>query len=174
MSYENEKLKEFNEYIRFRKVGIIGLGVSNIPLIDYMHEKQARVTVFDEREIDNIPKEIMDKITNYGFEFSFGKNCLEKLKNFDIIFRSPSCLPTRKELAEEEEISKNFDGVSEVIFNFEEVKYMSSSGIRVLVGNAKHLAILAASRLSVFIRLVFVIAIVVGAIILQSTLCSLS
>lgn len=102
MSYENEKLKEFNEYIRFRKVGIIGLGVSNIPLLDYMYEKQARVTVFDEREIDDISKEILDKITNYGFEFSFGKNCLEKLKNFDIIFRSPSCLPTRKELAEEE------------------------------------------------------------------------
>ena len=37
----------------------------------------------------------------------------------------------------EEEISKNFDGVSEVIFNFEEVKYMSSSGIRVLVGTSK-------------------------------------
>ena len=37
----------------------------------------------------------------------------------------------------EEEISENFDGVSEVIFNFEEVKYMSSSGIRVLVGTSK-------------------------------------
>ena len=37
----------------------------------------------------------------------------------------------------EEEISKNFDGVNEVIFNFEEVKYMSSSGIRVLLGTSK-------------------------------------
>ncbi|MBR3133828.1 MAG: STAS domain-containing protein [Clostridia bacterium] len=37
----------------------------------------------------------------------------------------------------EEEISKNFDGINEVIFNFEQVKYMSSSGIRVLVGTSK-------------------------------------
>ena len=37
----------------------------------------------------------------------------------------------------EEELSKNFDGVNEVILNFEEVKYMSSSGIRVLVGTSK-------------------------------------
>lgn len=102
MEYENEKLKEFNSYIRFRKVAIIGLGVSNLPLIDYMYEKQARVTVFDDRNIDDIPKEIMDKITSYGFEFSFGPNSLEKLKNFDIIFRSPSCLPTKPELVEEE------------------------------------------------------------------------
>ena len=102
MDFENEKLKEFNEYIKYRKVAIIGLGVSNSPLIDYMYDKKARVTVFDEREIDAISKQIMDKITNYGFEFSFGKNCLEKLNGFDVIFRSPSCLPTRFELQKEE------------------------------------------------------------------------
>ncbi len=102
MSFVNEKLEEFNEYIKFRKVAIIGLGVSNLPLLDYMYEKKARVTVLDERNIEAIPKQVMDKITNYGFEFILGKNCLEKLKGFDIIFRSPSCLPTRPELQQEE------------------------------------------------------------------------
>lgn len=103
MSFENKKLEEFNNYIRYRKVAIIGLGVSNIPLIDYMYEKKAKVTVFDEREIDSIPKEILDKIKKYDFKFYFGKNSLENLNDFDIIFRSPSCLPTRKELVKEEE-----------------------------------------------------------------------
>lgn len=101
MDFKNEKLEEFNAYIKFRKVAIIGLGVSNLPLLDYMYDKKAKVTVFDDREIDNISKDIMDKITSYGFEFSFGKNSLNNLKNFDIIFRSPSCLPTRPELEEE-------------------------------------------------------------------------
>lgn len=102
MEYENKKLKEFEDFIRFRKIAIIGLGVSNIPLIDYMHEKKAKVTVFDDREFEKIPEEITKKIENYKFEYSFGKDNLKKLKNFDIIFRSPSCLPTRAELAEEE------------------------------------------------------------------------
>ncbi len=102
MSLKNEKLEEFNEYIKFRKVAIIGLGVSNLPLLDYMYEKKARVTVFDERNIEAIPKQVMDKITTYGFEFALGKNCLENLKGFDVIFRSPSCLPTRFELQQEE------------------------------------------------------------------------
>ena len=102
MEYENKKLKEFEDYIRFRKIAIIGLGVSNIPLIDYMYEKKAKVTVFDDREFEKIPEEITKKIENYKFEYSFGKDNLKKLKNFDIIFRSPSCLPTRAELAEEE------------------------------------------------------------------------
>ena len=97
----NKKLEEFNDYIRFRKIAVIGLGVSNIPLLDYLYEKKARVTVFDQRNIDNIPKEIIDKITNYSFEISLGENYLEKLKGFDLIFRSPSCLPTVPELEEE-------------------------------------------------------------------------
>ncbi len=102
MSFKNKKLEEFNEYIKFRKVAIIGLGVSNIPLLDYMYSKNAKVVVFDERDIEAIPKQIMDKITNYGFQFYLGKNCLQNLIGFDIIFRSPSCLPTKPELQEEE------------------------------------------------------------------------
>lgn len=102
MDFENEKLKEFNEYIRFRKVGIIGLGVSNLPLLDYMFEKKARVTVFDERQREELNKEALEKINKYGFELIIGKDCLKYLKNFDIVFRSPSCLPTKPELVEEE------------------------------------------------------------------------
>lgn len=101
MNFENEKLKEFNNFIKFRKVAVIGLGVSNLPLLDYLYEKKAQVTVFDERTIDDISKDIINKITLYGFESSFGKNCLEKLQGFNLIFRSPSCLPTRKELEDE-------------------------------------------------------------------------
>ena len=101
MEYINKKLEEFNEFIKFRKVAIIGLGVSNLPLLDYLYEKKAKVTIFDNRNIDGISKEIMDKITSYGFDFSFGEDSLKKLKGFNLIFRSPSCLPTTKELQEE-------------------------------------------------------------------------
>ena len=52
---------------------------------------------------DNIDKTIVDKIVNYGMSFSFGKGYLEKLVGFDIIFRSPSCLPTVPELVAEAE-----------------------------------------------------------------------
>ena len=100
MDFENKRLQEFNEYIKFRKVAIIGLGVSNIPLLDYFFQKKARVTVFDEREIEKIPNELIQKLNNYEFKYVFGKNCLKNLGsfNFNIILRSPSCLPTRKEL----------------------------------------------------------------------------
>ena len=56
MSYINKKLIELNNYLKNRKVAIIGLGVSNIPLLDYMHNVGAKVTVFDNRIIEDIPK----------------------------------------------------------------------------------------------------------------------
>ena len=101
MSYVNSKLEDFNDYIRFRKVAVIGLGVSNLPLLDYLHNKKAKVTVFDEREESKIPQDTINKVNSYEFEKSFGKDCLDNLKNFDIIFRSPSCLPTRPQLKAE-------------------------------------------------------------------------
>ena len=102
MSYKNEKLEEFEKYIKGKKVAIIGIGVSNIPLLDYFQNLGAIVTVFDKKNIDNIDKQIIDKILNYCMGMSFGNGYLSKLKGFDIIFRSPSFRPDTEELIEEE------------------------------------------------------------------------
>ena len=40
---ENKKLDEFNDYIKYRKIAVIGLGVSNIPLLDYLHENHIHI-----------------------------------------------------------------------------------------------------------------------------------
>ncbi len=101
MKYDNKKWNEFNDYIRYRKVAIIGLGVSNLPLLDYLYDKKANVTIFDEREYNEISKHALEKITNYGFTTHFGEDCLQHLTNFNVIFRSPSCLPTKPELVKE-------------------------------------------------------------------------
>lgn len=101
MQYKNEKLENFEKNLKGKKVAVIGMGVSNIPLIDYLYEKKAEVTVFDNKE--ELDKKIMDKIEKYKFKYSLGKNNLSQLKGFELIFRSPSCLPTRPELVAEKE-----------------------------------------------------------------------
>lgn len=102
MEYKNKKLEEFNNYIKDKQVAIIGLGVSNIPLIDYLYSKGAKITVFDSKSIEEITEEIKEKIKEYKISYSFGRDYLKKLIKFDIIFRSPSCLPTTPELEAEE------------------------------------------------------------------------
>ncbi len=96
----NKKLEEFEIYLKEKKVAIIGLGVSNLPLLEYMNKLGAKVTVFDNRNVEQIPKEHFEKLVSYNMEYFFGKECLSNLKNFDIIFRAPSCMPTKKELVQ--------------------------------------------------------------------------
>lgn len=97
----NQKLKDFNEKLSVKKVAIIGLGVSNIPLLDYLKNLNSEVAIFDNRTKEKLPIDILNKIEEYNFQYFGGENSLENLKGFDIIFRSPSCLPTKPELERE-------------------------------------------------------------------------
>lgn len=103
MEFKNEKLEQFNKFASGKKIAIIGLGVSNLPLLDYFHNLACEISVFDNRAKEEIDKEIVEKIDTYGIEYFGGENNLENLVGFNIIFRSPIVMPYRKELKAEAE-----------------------------------------------------------------------
>lgn len=63
-----------------------------------MNKRGAMVTVFDERPEIDIPEEAISEVIRYDMPHFFGEDSLSNLKGLDIIFRSPSCMPTREEL----------------------------------------------------------------------------
>ena len=98
MEYINKKLEEFNKKLDGKQVAIIGMGVSNIPLLDYFYDKNAKVTIFNNKILSD---EIMEKINKYRYQVEIGQDNLTMLKGFDYIFRSPSALPTTPEFQRE-------------------------------------------------------------------------
>lgn len=88
----NSKLNEFNEKLKNSKIAIIGLGVSNIPLLDYLYNMNCDVTIFSDTKITIDLSKYNYKVYDDG---------LSNLVGFDIIFRSPGCLPTRSEIEAE-------------------------------------------------------------------------
>ena len=84
MEYSNKKLEEFNKSLDEKQVAIIGMGVSNIPLLDYFYDKNAKVTIFSNRVLSD---EIMEKINKYRYQVEIGTDNLTMLKGFDYIFR---------------------------------------------------------------------------------------
>ena len=98
----NKKLNEFEKNIKNKKIAIIGLGVSNIPLIKYFHNLDCNITLFDKNNLDNLSKDAKDAIDKYKPNLSLGDNYLDNLSGFDYIFRSPSFLPTNPYLVKEE------------------------------------------------------------------------
>lgn len=101
MSYYNAKLDDFEKFLSGKKVAIIGLGVSNLPMLDYLHNLNAKVSIFDKKDRENFEEEVISKIEKYNFNLFTGENNLENLNGFDIIFRSPSCRPDKPEILKE-------------------------------------------------------------------------
>ena len=77
MDFVNKKLEEFNKFLDGKRIAIIGMGVSNLPLLDYFYDKNAKVTVFNNNVLSD---EIMEKINNYRYEVEVGSDNLSKGK----------------------------------------------------------------------------------------------
>ena len=88
-------LTEYNNKLKSSKIAILGLGVSNIPLLEYLHNLGCDVVVFNTKPLD---KNLIDKLNIYKIKYYNEENAFDYLHGFDIIFRSQSILPTRKEL----------------------------------------------------------------------------
>lgn len=98
--YVNEKLNKFNRELNNKKIAIIGLGTSNIPLIEYFINTKSIVSVFDNREIEKLDEKVVGLIKKYNLKYYLGEGNLKHLVGFDYIFRSPSCRPDTPEIVE--------------------------------------------------------------------------
>lgn len=128
MEFYNKKLEEFNRFIVGKNIAIIGIGVSNIPLLDYFYKHNAKVTVFDHRTIAEIDENIIGKMEQYRFPYYFGRRNLQHLKGFDIIFRSPSAMPFVKEIAEEVERGAILTSEIEMVLKLTPAKTIGITG----------------------------------------------
>ena len=55
-------LTEYNNKLKSSKIAILGLGVSNIPLLEYLHNLGCDVVVFNTKPLD---KNLKDKLNIY-------------------------------------------------------------------------------------------------------------
>jgi UDP-N-acetylmuramoylalanine--D-glutamate ligase len=92
-----ENFKDFKERLRRSRVAVLGIGVSNQPLIRYIANLGAEVTACDKKGREYIG-DICSEFESMGVELRFGEKYLEGMDQFDIIFRSPSLRPDLPEL----------------------------------------------------------------------------
>ena len=94
--------QEFKNYIKGKKVAVVGVGVSNIPLIKFLVELGASVTAFDKNTEEKLGS-IVAEFKEQGVEFQLGKNYLDKLTGFDVVFKTPSMRIDNKALVKAKE-----------------------------------------------------------------------
>ena len=81
--------KDFKKNIKDKKVAVIGVGISNTPLIKFLLKFGAHVTAFDKKREEDLGKDI-EEFKKIGVHLSLGDNYLDNLKGFDVIFKTPS------------------------------------------------------------------------------------
>lgn len=128
MSYYNTKLDDFEKFLSGKKVAIIGLGVSNLPMLDYLHNLNAKVSIFDRKDREKFEEEVISKIEKYNFNLFTGENNLENLNGFDIIFRSPSCRPDKPEILKEVERGAILTSEIEMVLKLAPCKIIGVTG----------------------------------------------
>ena len=83
----NSKFQAFIEYVCGKSVAVVGIGISNIPLIKLLCESGAKVSAYDKRELSELGENAV-QLEKMGAELVCGEDYMENLKG-EIIFKTP-------------------------------------------------------------------------------------
>ena len=89
-------LEEYVRSIREKSIGVIGIGVSNEPLITMLLSAGCHVTACDKCSPEEMGEKAQ-KLLALGADLRLGEDYLENL-DFDVIFRTPGLMPFEEHL----------------------------------------------------------------------------
>ncbi|MGO5091792.1 UDP-N-acetylmuramoyl-L-alanine--D-glutamate ligase [Clostridium sp. LCP25S3_F10] len=93
---------KFKDYIKYKKVAVVGIGVSNRPLIKFLVKLGAEVTAFDKKHREKLGS-ISSELEGIGVNLVLGEDYLDKLDGYDVIFKTPSMRIDRPEFVKAKE-----------------------------------------------------------------------
>lgn len=83
----NEKIETFKKSLKGKKIAVVGIGISNIPIIKLLCNNGADVVACDKKEKDELG-EICGELTALGAKLCLGEGYLDNL-DAEIIFKTP-------------------------------------------------------------------------------------
>lgn len=80
---------DFKKFIKNKNIAVVGIGISNKPLINFLLKLGARVSAFDRKSEAKLG-DICIALKNKGVKLVLGDDYLNNLNGFDVIFKTPS------------------------------------------------------------------------------------
>lgn len=109
------RLNEYLDSLKGKRVAVIGIGVSNTPLIELLLGYGVSVTACDQKE-QSAFGDLADRLEKWGCTLKLGKDYLQGLDQ-DIIFRSPGIRPDIPEFLSAVERGSEVTSEMEVFFD---------------------------------------------------------
>lgn len=120
-------LTEYFDSLRGRSIAVIGMGVSNMPLIRMLLRADLKVTVCD-RQSREKAQEQASELESLGAKLRLGEEYLEKLYKFDVIFRTPGISPNTPQIREAVERGAELTSEMELFFSVCPCKIVAVTG----------------------------------------------
>ena len=117
---------EFKKSVLNKKISVIGMGISNRPLIKYLIEYGADVTAYDRRTKEELG-DIYSEFSKLGVKIVSGKDYLENLSG-DIIFKTPGLRFDHPSLIKAKENGSVITSEMEVFFDICPAKIIAVTG----------------------------------------------
>lgn len=108
-------IREYLNDIKGKKVAVLGIGVSNTPLIHMLLRAGVEVTACDRRRREDFDGRV-DELESLGANVCLGEDYLEHLEGQDIIFRTPGMRPDLPQLTAAVERGSVLTSEMEVFF----------------------------------------------------------
>ena len=83
------KTQRFFDTLKDSRVALIGTGVSHTELIELFLRKGIDVTVLDRKTKDQLDPELYSRLHSLGARFILGEGYLDRLSDFDVVYRTP-------------------------------------------------------------------------------------
>ena len=84
---KNSKFDAFKKYVNGKNITVVGIGISNLPLIKFLAENGAKVTACDKKSEEELG-ETGKNLSSLGVKLNCGENYLDNLSG-EIIFKTP-------------------------------------------------------------------------------------
>lgn len=120
------KAAQFKKNIKGKNVSVIGIGISNRPLIKYLAAAGAKVTAYDKKTEEKLG-EIAGELKSLGVSLVLGENYLDNLTG-DIIFKTPGMRYDNPAIVKAKEQGSVITSEMEVFFEICPAKLIAVTG----------------------------------------------
>ena len=85
----NPNYEMFKSMIVGKKIAVLGLGISNIPAIEFLSNRGALIIGCDKKSAEKFDAKTIETINKFCIELHLGDDYLDYLDNADIVIKSP-------------------------------------------------------------------------------------
>lgn len=110
-----------------RHAAVVGVGVSNVPLIRFLCRAGARVTAFDQKPESELARELRE-LQGFPVNYRLGDGYLDTLPDFELVYLSPGVSPDQAGIRAARDAGAQFSSETDIVLRLARCQVVGITG----------------------------------------------